>query len=191
MNKTRSALKAGIKILQLRCKRFDDSSFLDLAHCLRRLTKNFGAAFIVNDRIDIAKLSKADGVHLGQDDLPAAFARKILGKKAIIGKSASTIGQAIVAQDDLVDYIGFGPIFNTKTKKNQSGVGCLPLKQLAEEIKIPVFAIGGIDQKNLDMVLCAGGKRIAVSRAVFSKHNIQKTVKALNLRLSNDTIRFR
>lgn len=180
------ALKAGVRILQLRCKGLEDGLFLNLAQRFRRLTKINNALFLINDRIDIAFFSKADGVHLGQDDLPVALARKILGKDKIIGKSTHSLTEAVQAQSEKVDYIGFGPIFRTETKPDRDAIGPDAIKQLIKHMKIPFFAIGGINQNNIRGVISAGAKRIAVFSAILSKKDSGQATRDLLKQMGAD-----
>ena len=135
---------------------------------LRKLTNKFGAVFIVNDYIDIALAVNADGVHLGQKDLPLKEARKIFcGREKIIGISTHSIEQAIEAEQGGASYIGFGPIFHTKTKDAGEPKGIEMLKEVKRHIKIPVIAIGGINIENLRSVIDSGADAVAVSSAII------------------------
>ncbi len=178
-HRTQKALKAGIKILQLRCKETEDSLFLKLAQRFRKLADKNNALFIINDRADIAFNCDADGIHLGQCDLPLARARNILGKNKIYGKSTHNFRQALQAQSERADYIGFGPIFKTKTKPDVTAIGADKIRLVIKNIKIPLFVLGGINQGNIKEVVSQGAKRAAVSSAILSKRNTQKAVREL------------
>lgn len=178
-NRSKAALRSGIKLLQLRCKTIDDVNFLELAQRFRSLTLRHNALFIINDRADIALICKADGVHLGQEDIPIACARGIVGKDKIIGKSTHSLKQALKAQSEHADYIGFGPIFKTPTKPAVRAIGPDALMTLTKKINIPYFAIGGIDQRNVKRLISCGAGKVAVSSAILSKKNIEKAVKEL------------
>lgn len=141
-------LKAGVSVIQLREKDCSGKEFLKKALKIRELTKKYNAMFIVNDRIDIAMISDADGIHIGQDDIDVVSARKLIGDK-IIGVSVSNIEEAREAEKNGADYIGVGAIFKTITKSNAKEVGLDMLSRIKQEIKIPVVAIGGINTDNI------------------------------------------
>lgn len=163
------ALRGGCDILQLRDKTSSKREVLAKAKALRELTRRWGATFIVNDHIDVALAVDADGIHLGQDDLPLREARAIVGSK-IIGISTHAIEEARQAERDGADYIGVGPVFATKSKVDVvDPVTTEYVRQVAAEIRIPFVAIGGIKLHNVDQVLAAGARRIcAISEIVGS-----------------------
>lgn len=171
-----SALEGGVDILQLREKTMPANRILELGKKIKQLCLQYETLFIVNDRIDIAALLEADGVHLGQDDLSVADARAILGDKCIVGVSTHAPAQAQKAVEDGADYIGMGPVFATPTKEGRIPVGLEYVKWVSENIDIPAFGIGGIDTENVDEVLSAGAKRIAVVRAIINAKSPQKEV---------------
>ena len=181
----RRALKAGVKIVQLRDKSADISGFYKNALLIKGITAN-KALFIINDRADIAKLARADGLHLGQHDLPLKAARRILGADKIIGKSCHSLKQAIQAQKEGADYISIGPIFRTPTKPGYNPVGLKLLKEARGRLKIPIVAIGGINKDNIKSVRESGAKIIAVVRAVCKARNVIKAV----WELKDDPIRI-
>ncbi|MFO0918692.1 MAG: thiamine phosphate synthase [Planctomycetaceae bacterium] len=162
------ALEAGVRMVQLREKSLPDRELLDLAGRVRQWTQDFDAIFIVNDRPDIAALANADGVHLGQDDLTVAAARKLLGPDKLVGVSTHSIEQARQAVLDGADYLGVGPVFPSSTKEFTEFPGLAFVEQVAAEIPLPWFAIGGINEENLSDLLAAGATRIAVSGAICS-----------------------
>ncbi|HVM33384.1 MAG TPA: thiamine phosphate synthase [bacterium] len=160
-------LKGGVQILQLRDYSLKDGELLGAARALRELTRRYQALFIVNNRPDIAVLSEADGVHVGQEDLPVKEARRILGPGKIVGVSTHALGQAQKAIAEGADYLGVGPVYATPTKAGRTPVGLDYVKQVAGlNPPIPWFAIGGIDASNLPAVLEAGARRVAVVRAI-------------------------
>lgn len=167
------SLQAGVRMVQLRNKIALGGELLDQAKGLRELTSRYGALFIVNDRIDIALLSEADGVHLGQEDISLPQARKLLGKEKLVGLSTHCIEEAIRAQEEGADYIGVGPIHATPTKAGRPSVGLEYLRQAKDEIRIPFFAIGGVDLGNLDEAIGAGAERVAVVRAIMEAEEIE------------------
>lgn len=168
----KKVIQAGGGIIQLRDKSSDKKTILKDALGLKGLLSNGNALFIINDHIDIAMLVDADGVHLGQKDLPIEAARKLLGKDKIIGSSCRNIREALEAQDKGADYIGIGPIFPTSTKADAIAVGPDLISECQKKIKIPFFAIGGISEENIDRVLACGGQRVAVCKAICKARNI-------------------
>jgi thiamine-phosphate pyrophosphorylase len=172
------AIKGGCDIIQLRDKKSPRREVLAKAKALRELTLRYGITFIVNDYIDIALAVDADGIHLGQDDLPLADARKIVGGK-IIGISTHTIEEARQAERDGADYIGVGPVFPTKSKEDVvAPVTTSYVRQVAAEIAIPFVAIGGIKLHNVDQVLEAGARRICAISEIVGSPDIQGTCRS-------------
>lgn len=144
------ALKGGVTTLQLREKNANGKEFLEKAYKLRALTKKYDASFIINDRVDIAMLCDADGVHVGQSDIPLKEVRRLIGKDKIIGISAHNIEEATVAKNGGADYIGVGAMFNTTTKNDATIVTVDQLKEIDEKLDIPKVLIGGINLDNID-----------------------------------------
>jgi thiamine-phosphate pyrophosphorylase len=157
---------AGVDLFQLRDSDADDLTLLNRARIGSETAERHGGLFIVNDRPDIAVVAEADGVHVGQDELPVAETRQIVGPNRLIGVSTHSIQQARRAVTDGADYIGCGPTFPGRTKTFESFPGTDLLVQIAAEIQIPAFAIGGIDSTNVDQVVRTGAKRIAVTGAI-------------------------
>jgi thiamine-phosphate pyrophosphorylase len=164
----RSLIDAGVGAIQLRDKQLEDRDLLERARLLRRLTQGTATLFIVNDRPDLAALARADGVHVGQEELSVKDARWIVGPEMLIGVSTHSIEQARQAVLDGANYIGVGPTFPSGTKTFERFPGIELLREVAAEIRLPAFAIGGIDRQNVAQVLAAGFSRIAVSGAVTS-----------------------
>lgn len=162
-----AALQGGLTILQYREKAGDDNLRLSYAQKLRQMCHHYNALFIVNDRVDIALAVDADGVHLGQQDIPIGLARQILGPQKIIGRSTTNPDEMQRAIQEGADYIGVGPIHETPTKAGKAAVGLAYVRHAAENCPIPWFAIGGIDMNNLTEVLKAGAERVAVVRAIM------------------------
>ena len=150
--KIKNILEGGVKIVQFRSKKGNDLDKIKYATKIKCLCDKFGALFIVNDRVDIAIACKADGVHLGQNDIDIKSARSILGYSKIIGISASNEYDIKKAMEDGSDYLGIGPVFNTSTKKGKVPLGIDTLKSLTKDISIPWFAIGGIKQENISLL---------------------------------------
>ncbi len=168
----RELLRAGVTILQLRAKSLAAKDFLELAQLVRSETQRQDCRLIVNDRVDIAMACNADGVHLGQDDLPLYVGRKLLGNK-IIGISTHDIEQAQQAERGGADYIGFGPMFGTTTKDTgltARGIGML--KQIRAAVKIPIVAIGGINEQNVSQVWQAGANSAAIISDILGAEDI-------------------
>ena len=161
-----AAIRGGADIVQLRDKDAAPAELLEKARALRELTRRLGVLFIVNDHPGIALESDADGVHLGQDDLPIEDARRMLGPERIVGISTHSIAQARAAEKAGADYIGVGPVFPTGTKPGRAAVTTAYVAEAAAEIRIPFFAIGGIHPGNADEVLAAGAKRLCTVSAV-------------------------
>ncbi|MEE8360035.1 MAG: thiamine phosphate synthase [Candidatus Omnitrophota bacterium] len=173
----REAIKGGAGWIQLRDKRSNDGAILRVASRLRELTRETGSIFIINDRVDIAMASGADGVHIGQGDLPCKCARRLLGNDKLIGISTHNIKQAQTAQEDGADYIGVGPIFKTRTKPDLNAIGLNIVDEISREIRIPAFFIGGINLSNLNEVLTMGGDSIAIASAILKSYDITETTR--------------
>lgn len=171
------ALKGGVTMLQLREKNTSGKEFFEKAIKLRELTKGYNVKFIINDRVDIAILSNADGVHIGQSDLPAKEVRKLIGKDKILGVSANTLEEAIKAKNDGVDYIGIGAMFNTSTKLDAENVSMDTLKEIREKVDIPSVAIGGITLENLNIIKEYNLDGYAVISAILKKNDIKEECK--------------
>ncbi len=159
-------VRSDVDILQLRDRSVDDRTLLERARLGTRLAREHGKLFIMNDRADLAVAADTHGVHVGQDELPAVDARRIVGARRLVGVSTHSVGEARAAVADGADYIGCGPVFPGRTKNFDSYVGTSLLEQVAAEVAIPVFAIGGIDASNVDRVIDAGIRRIAVTGAI-------------------------
>ncbi len=172
-------LSADVCLIQLRDKRLSDRQAVDVATRMAGWTENFRTAFIMNDRADLALAAGADGVHLGQDDLPIEAARQILGGDKIIGISTHSLAQAQEAKTKGANYIGVGPVFASKTKSFDTFVGLELVAEVAKEIDLPAFAIGGIDLTNVDQVAAHGLRRIAVSSVITQSANPAQTAREL------------
>lgn len=143
------ALKAGVKTVQLREKKELGKEFLEKAYKLRELTQKYNAIFIINDRVDIAMLVDADGVHIGQSDIPCSEVRRLIGNDKIIGVSTQNLELALKAKNDGADYIGVGSMFTTTTKLDAKHVSIEELRSIKENIDIPIVCIGGINLSNI------------------------------------------
>jgi thiamine-phosphate pyrophosphorylase len=172
--KANETIAAGVDVIQLRDKSLDDRTLLARAKALANLTRGTHTLFIMNDRPDLAALAHADGVHVGQEELPVSEVRKIIGPDLLIGVSTHNIEQARQAIADGADYIGCGPTFPSQTKSFDHYPGLDFLRQVAAEIKLPAFAIGGITLENVEEVLGTGVKRVAVSGAAASVSGLKR-----------------
>jgi thiamine-phosphate pyrophosphorylase len=186
-NMVLDALQAGLKWVQYRDKKRSRREVYEEAVRLRGITKDFNAVLLVNDHADIAIAVNADGVHLGQDDLPLKEARKIMGSK-IIGISTHTVEQAVDAEKDGADYIGFGPVFHTATKDAGIPKGIDMLHEIKKEVHIPVVAIGGITLENIRSVLNAEADAVAVASAILSGNIGDNTKRFLDIIESHNAI---
>jgi thiamine-phosphate pyrophosphorylase len=175
------AVEGGVRMIQLREKSLSDEKLLAHARDMRKWTREAGVLFIVNDRPDIARLVDADGVHLGQDDLPPSAARSILGSKAIIGVSTHNIEQVRSAVCNGANYIGVGPTFPSSTKEFAEFAGLDFVRQVEEETALPAFVLGGVTADNLAQVVAASGRRIAVSAAISTSEYPREAARKLLL----------
>lgn len=178
----KDVLEGGTKILQLREKNLDSRELLDRAKKFVELCRDYKAISIINDRADIALLSDADGVHVGQTDLSVRDIRQIIGQK-IVGVSTSSLELAKQAEQTGADYIGIGPIFPSTTKPKSNIVELDVVKQIAKEISIPTYAISGITLESVDQLIEVGIKRVAVSSGVLAQPDVRQTARALSDRL--------
>lgn len=179
----RQAICGGARIIQLREKEGSGRQLVQMGLALRRITRDAGAYFIVNDRVDVAQMVDADGVHLGQSDVPAELARKILGPEKIVGVSVETCEQARDAERAGANYVGVGPIFATTTKPDADKPYGVDLISLIKGCtSLPVVAIGGINASNVDLVAKKGADGIAVVSAVVSSDDIAEAVRDLIIR---------
>lgn len=172
-------VKGGAKIIQYREKNMTSGEKLRECRIIREITKAADVIFIVNDNIDIAILSEADGVHLGQDDIPINEARKLIGDK-IIGISTHSPEQAEKAVKDGADYIGIGPIFATPKKEHMKPVGIELVEYASKNIKIPFVVIGGIKIANIDKVIAGGAKNICLVSEITAAEDIQGKIREIN-----------
>jgi thiamine-phosphate pyrophosphorylase len=175
-----AALDGGATVIQLRDKTASTRVLIEEGLALRRLTRERGALFIVNDRIDVALAVEADGAHVGQDDMPVALARRFLGPERILGVSAATMEEAEEAVRDGADYLGVGPIFPSLGKPDAGpATGTQFITELASNFTIPIVAIGGIISQNAAEVIRAGAVGIAVITAVVSADDIADAARTL------------
>lgn len=174
-----SALKGGVTCVQLREKELSQQAFLTEAKALLPLCHAYGVPLIVNDNIEVALKSGADGVHIGQTDASLKEARGVLGSKAIIGVSAHTVEEALEAEKNGADYLGVGAIFPTDTKADASAIGLAPLREICSAVSLPVTAIGGIHLDNLSQLKGTGANGVALVSAIFAAPHIQAACREL------------
>ncbi|MDD2626335.1 MAG: thiamine phosphate synthase, partial [Candidatus Methanomethylophilus sp.] len=171
----REAYAGGADVVQLRLKHTDGGEMLSVAKQMQKVADEYSKIFIVNDRVDVAVLAGADGVHLGQSDIPVKEARKLTGPDMIIGVSVDTPEEARQAVADGADYVAVGAIFPTATKKNaKQGVGLDSVFLIKQAVKVPVVAIGGINRGNMTEVFRAGADSVAVVSAIMAQPDIRK-----------------
>lgn len=175
----RILLEAGARVMQLRLKQAPSRALLEAARAIAGLCRERGAILIVDDRTDIALLSGADGVHLGQQDLPLAAARRIAGRPLIIGISTHSVEQAIEAERGGADYIGFGPLYPGGLRNNAAGRGLAMLAEVRAAVRIPIVAIGGITLANMPAALTAGADACAIITDVVRARDVAAQVRAI------------
>ena len=168
LNIIEEAIKGGTTIVQLREKTASTKEFYDLALKVKEITSRYDVPLLINDRIDIALAVDSEGVHIGQDDMPADIAREIIGEDKILGVSASTVEEAKKAEIDSADYIGSGAVFPTATKDDADSVSEEELKEIVDSIDIPVVAIGGITIENAHTLKASGIAGFSVVSAIMS-----------------------
>lgn len=183
------AIKGGVTLIQIREKDASTREFYEVAKEVKEVTSKYKIPLIINDRIDIALAINAEGVHLGQSDMPINEARIILGKNKIIGISANTIEEAFAAENSGADYLGVGPVFYTGTKKDiNTPRGINGLRDIIEKINIPSVAIGGINKDNAKSVLATGVNGISVISAILGNDDIKKSAEELSTILKNQVL---
>lgn len=178
------ALKGGVTMLQLREKEASGNEFLEKAIKLRELTRKYNVKFIINDRIDIAMLCDADGVHVGQSDIPASEVRRIIGEDKILGVSARSVEEARVAKENGADYLGVGAIFTTSTKLDAKNVSINELKEIKKAVDLPIVAIGGLSLNNISKLNNCNVDGFAFVSAILEAADIrlecEKLLKIIN-----------
>ena len=175
----RESLDGGVTFLQLREKDLDDEVFFREAVCLRDLAREYGVPFVINDNVDIAVRMDADGVHVGQSDMEAGDVRALIGPDKILGVSAQTVEQAVLAEKRGADYLGVGAVFPTGSKDDADDVSFETLKAICEAVSIPVVAIGGITADNTPELAGSGICGIAVISAIYGQKDISKAAASL------------
>ncbi len=182
------ALLGGVKFIQYREKQLSKRESYKIALQLKEITKKFDATLIINDDIDIAMAVDADGIHLGQEDFPVQIARKILGESKIIGLSTHSLKEAQEAQGSGADYIAIGPIFRSTTKDVREPLGPDIIKEIKKISRLPVIAIGGINENNIEDIMKTGADGAAVISAIIAKEDITGAVKEFIRRVGDKEI---
>jgi thiamine-phosphate pyrophosphorylase len=180
-------LQGDVDLIQLRAKKQSLEEIVDLAGKLHELTVAAGIPLIVNDHAEVAAKVPVEGIHLGQDDDSLAHARKKAGRNVLLGKSTHSFEQAVAAQREGADYIGFGPIFATPTKPDYQPIGLTGIKRVHNEVTVPIFCIGGIKIDNLGQLIAAGTKRVAIVSGLLKAPDIAKYARACKALLSPET----
>lgn len=179
LNTIEEAIKGGVSVVQIREKTADTLDFYNLALKVKEITKKYKVPLIINDRVDVALAIDADGVHVGQSDMPCDVTRRLIGEDKILGVSAATVDEAKKAQKDGADYIGSGAVFPTATKDDAPSITKKDLKKIVESIDIPVVAIGGINLENACELADTGIAGLSVVSAIMSADNPKKASEEL------------
>ena len=175
-----AAIRGGVTAVQYREKSANTRQMIDEARTLRQLCRAAGVPFIVNDRIDVALAVDADGVHVGQDDMPVAIARRLIGKGRILGVSAGNVDEARKAEEEGADYIGASPIFATATKPDAPpAMGVEGLRRITKAVSVPVVAIGGMNAENASSIIAAGASGIAVVSAIVGAEDVEAATRSI------------
>ena len=183
------AIQGGVTMVQVREKSLSTLAFFQVAVMIKEITKKYGIPFIVNDRTDIALAVDADGLHIGQDDIPLIVARKIFGPNKLIGVSVSTLEEALLAEKDGADYLGIGAIFPTKTKDDADSVSLAELKIIKDKISIPIVAIGGINENNIKKVMETGVNGAAIVSAIVARLDPYLAAQKLRQRINQSVFK--
>lgn len=179
LNTIEEGIKGGVSVVQIREKTAETLDFYNLALKVKEITEKYDIPLIINDRVDVALAIDADGVHVGQSDMPCDITRKLIGDNKILGVSAATIEEAKKAEKDGADYIGTGAVFPTATKDDAPSITKQDLKNVVESINIPVVAIGGITLENAHELTDTGIAGLSVISAIMSSENPKKSSEEL------------
>ena len=179
VDRVEEALKGGVTFVQLREKDLDEERFLEEAREIKELCGRYQVPFVINDNVDIAQAVDADGVHVGQSDMEAGDVRARLGQDKIIGVSAQTVEQALLAESRGADYLGVGAVFATGSKADASEVDHETVKAICQAVHIPVIAIGGITRENVGALAGTGVCGVAVISAIFAQEDVEEGTRKL------------
>jgi thiamine-phosphate pyrophosphorylase len=180
-------IEGGVDLIQLRAKKSSVTEIVDLAMKLHKLTAAANVPLVVNDHAEVAAEVPVEGVHVGQDDDSVAIAREKAKRKILVGKSTHSFEQALAAQGEGADYIGFGPIFATPTKPDYKPIGLDDINRVQSAVTVPIFCIGGIKIDNLGELIAAGAKRVAIVSGLLKAPDIAKYARACKALLEPET----
>jgi thiamine-phosphate pyrophosphorylase len=180
---TRSLCDGGVDVLQLRAKDFKAGEIETFARSLLPVTRDFGVPLVINDHPEVAAEVGSEGVHVGQDDEAVAKARALVGANCLVGKSTHSLAQAVAAQVEGADYIGFGPLYATGTKPDYEPIGLRDIAEVHRKVSVPIFCIGGVNDARLDEVLSAGARRVVVVSAFLKAGDVVAAVREMKRRL--------
>jgi thiamine-phosphate pyrophosphorylase len=175
--------EGGVDLLQLRAKKATKSEVEQLGRRMQAVMRDFDVPLIINDHADIAAQIACEGIHVGQDDDAVAKAREVTGGACFVGKSTHSLAQAVAAQAEGADYIGFGPLYATGTKPDYVPIGLADIAEAHRQVSLPIFCIGGVNATRLDEVLAAGARRVVVVSAFLQAADVRAEVRALKARL--------
>ena len=175
--------QGGVDVLQLRAKKATKSEVESLAKRMQRVLKDFPVPLVINDHADVAAQIACEGIHVGQDDDAVAKAREVTGGACFVGKSTHSLDQAVAAQAEKADYIGFGPLYATGTKPDYVPIGLQNIAEAHERVSLPIFCIGGVNSARLDEVLKAGARRVVVVSAFLLAEDVVDEVRRLKDRI--------
>ena len=173
------SIEGGVTWVQLREKDMDEEEFLKEAIEIKKLCDRYGVPYVINDNVEIAKKSDADGVHVGQCDMDVKRAREILGEDKIIGVSVGSVKEALIAEENGADYLGVGAVFPTNSKADANDVSIDTLREICDSVNIPVVAIGGITKENIGKLSGSGIDGVAVISAIYAQDNILEATRQL------------
>lgn len=180
---TAALCEGGVDLLQLRAKRLRPLAIEKLARTMQLVIRDHGVPLVINDHADIAAAVGSEGVHVGQDDEAVARARAVVGPACFVGKSTHSLGQAVAAQTEGADYIGFGPLYATGTKPDYTPIGLTDIAEVHRRVSVPVFCIGGVNTGRLPEILAAGARRVVVVSAFLCSADVRATVREVKAAL--------
>ena len=180
-------IEGGVDLLQLRAKGRAADEVATLGRQLHPITRSRGVPLVINDEPDVARQVGAEGVHVGQDDLSVADARRAAGGECLVGKSTHSIEQALHAAEEGADYIGFGPLFATPTKPDYAPIGIDDIEEVHSRVAVPIFCIGGIKLQNLPRVIAAGARRVVIVSGLLQAPDIAEYARAAKELLARQT----
>ncbi|TDU69339.1 thiamine-phosphate pyrophosphorylase [Prosthecobacter fusiformis] len=180
---TASLCEGGVDLLQLRAKKLPLQEIEKLARLMHPITRQYRVPLIINDHLEIAASIGSEGVHVGQDDDAVAKARSIVGPGVFVGKSTHSLAQAIAAQEEQADYIGFGPLYATGTKPDYVPIGLQDITTVHQQVQLPIFCIGGVNEARLPEILSAGARRVVVVSAFLLAPDVQSYVRQIKASL--------